>query len=84
MCLPLHSTKLLLSDRRNRLGDDVIEASEGLKCWIDDGFVFGGMNLDVNRMQNTLNAFELYTVGLSSSSMIWPLHQSQGRGQVEY
>ena len=70
MCLPLNSTKLLLSDRRNCLGDDVIETLEGLKSWIDDGFVFGGMNLDVNGMQNTLNAFELYTVGLCSSSTI--------------
>ena len=48
----------------------MIEASESLKSWIDDGFVFGGMNLDVNRMQNTLKAFEQYTVGLCSSSII--------------
>lgn len=48
----------------------MIEASECLKSWTDDGFVYGGMNSDVNRMQDTLKALELYTVGLRSSSII--------------
>jgi len=64
------STKLLLSDRRNRLGDDIIEASECLKSWAQESFIYGGPNLDVNRMHSTLKALELYTVGLRSSSVL--------------
>lgn len=64
------SSKLLLSDRRNRLGDDLIEASECLRSWANDGLVYGGVNSDVNRMQSTLKALELYSVGLRSSSVV--------------
>ena len=35
------SAKLLISDRRARLGDDVIEAVECLKSWAKAGFLFG-------------------------------------------
>lgn len=66
----IKSTKLLLSDRRNRLGDDIIEASECLKSWAEESFIYGGPNSDVNRMQSTLKALELYTVGLRSSSVV--------------
>ena len=37
------STKLLISDRRNHLGDDIIEAVECLKSWSMAGFRFAGI-----------------------------------------
>ena len=64
------STKLLHSERRNRMGDDIIEASECLKSWAEESFIYGGPNSDVNRMHSTLKALELYTVGLPSSSVL--------------
>jgi len=66
----MYSSKLLLSDHGNQLGDDLIEASECLKSWDSDGLVNGGINSDVNRMQSTLKALELYCVGLCSSSIV--------------
>jgi len=66
----LHSSKLLVTDRRNRLGDDIIEASECLKSWAACGIVYGGINSDVNRMESTLKALELYSLGLRSSSVV--------------
>jgi len=65
-----HSSKLLLTDRRNRLGDDIIEASECLKSWLSSGIVYGGVNSDVNHMESTLKALELHSLGLRSSSVI--------------
>jgi len=38
------SAQLLISDLRNRLGDDIIQASECLKSWIQRGLVFGAKN----------------------------------------
>ena len=32
------SAKLLISDTRNRLGDDIIEVSECMKSWLNQGF----------------------------------------------
>jgi len=66
----LHSSKLLITDRRNRLGDDIIEASKCLKSWAACGIVYGGINSDVNRMEGTLKALELYSLGLRSSSVV--------------
>jgi len=66
----MYSSKLLLSNHCNRLGDDLIEASECLKSWASDGLVYGGINSDVNRMQRTLKALELYSAGLRSSSIV--------------
>ena len=66
----LHSSKLLLTDRRNRLGDDIIRASECLKSWAACGIVYRGINSDVNRMESTLKALELYSLGLRSSSVV--------------
>ena len=37
----LHSAKLLISDLRNRLADDVIQASECLKSWIQQALING-------------------------------------------
>jgi hypothetical protein len=36
-----HSAKLLISDLRNRLADDVIQASECLKSWIQQDLING-------------------------------------------
>ena len=52
------------------MGDDIIEASECLKSWAEESFIYGGPNSDVNRMQSILKALELYTVGLHSSSVL--------------
>jgi hypothetical protein len=41
------SAKLLISDLRNRLGDDIIEASECLKSWVIQRF-----NLWSNRVRH--------------------------------
>ena len=40
------SAKLLISNIRNRLGDDIIEASECLKSWIQQGLIFGATGSD--------------------------------------
>jgi len=60
----------MLTDRRNRLGDDIIEASACLKSWANCGIVYGGINSDVNRIESTLKALELYSLGLRSSSVV--------------
>ena len=57
------STKLLNSDRRNRLGDDVIEAIECLKSWSMAGFGFAGIRSEIKEMENTLKALEVYSLG---------------------
>jgi len=67
----LRSSKLLINDRRNRLGDDIIEASECLKSWAACGIGYGGINSDVNRMERTSKALELYSLGLRSPSVVW-------------
>jgi len=41
------SAKLLISDRRNRLGDDIMEASECLKSWVEQGIIFGATESDM-------------------------------------
>ena len=46
----LSSSKLLLSDRRNRLGDDIIEACECLKTWEREGFLISSEILAVETM----------------------------------
>ncbi|KAF8534961.1 hypothetical protein BDD12DRAFT_894582 [Trichophaea hybrida] len=48
------SAKLLISDLRNRLGDDIIQASECLKSWIQHGLVFGETESDMVRMEQML------------------------------
>jgi len=44
------SSKLLLSDRRNREGDDIIEACECLKAWEQEGFLISSEILAVETM----------------------------------
>jgi hypothetical protein len=48
------SAKLLISDRRNRLGDDIIEASEWLKSWVKQGLIFGTTESDMIQMEQML------------------------------
>jgi len=57
------STKLLISDHRIRLGDDVIEAIEWLKSWSLAGFEFAGIWSEIKEMENTLKALEVYSLG---------------------
>ena len=56
-------TKLLISDRRNCLGDDIIEAVECLKSWSMAGFGFAGIGSESKEMENTLQALEVYSRG---------------------
>jgi len=49
------SSKILLSDRRNRLGDDVIAAVECLKSWSKEGLVEA---LEIENLQLMLTALE--------------------------
>lgn len=44
------SSQLLLSDRRNRLGDDIIEACKCLKAWVREGFLISSEILAVETM----------------------------------
>jgi hypothetical protein len=48
------SAKLLISNVRNRLGDDIIEGSECLKSWIQQGLIFGTTGSDIVRMEQML------------------------------
>jgi hypothetical protein len=48
------SAKLLISNVRNCLGDDIIEASECLKSWIQQSLIFGATGLDIVRMEQML------------------------------
>jgi len=48
------SAKLLISDQRNCLGDDIIQASECLKSWIQQGLVLGATKSDMVRMEQML------------------------------
>jgi len=48
------SAKLHITDRRNRLGDDIIQASECLKSWVQQGLVFGASESDIVRMEQML------------------------------
>jgi len=49
------SAKLLISDLRNRLGDDIIEAAECLKSWVKQGLIFGATESDMVKMEQMLN-----------------------------
>jgi len=49
------SAKLLISDLRNRLGDDIIEAAECLKSWVQHGLIFGATESDMVKMEQMLN-----------------------------
>ena len=51
----IKSSRILLSDRRNRLGDDVIEACECLKAWERVGFI---LNQEVEDMEQMLQGLE--------------------------
>jgi len=48
------SAKLLISDLRNRLGDDIIEAAECLKSWVKQGLIFGATESDMVHMEKML------------------------------
>lgn len=48
------SAMLLLSDVRNCLGDDIIEASECLKSSVQQGLIFGATESDIVRMVQIL------------------------------
>jgi hypothetical protein len=52
---------LVISDQRKRLGDDIIEASEYLKSWVQQGLIFGTPESDMVRMEQMLK-------GLASQS----------------
>ena len=49
------SAKLLISDLRNRLGDDIIEAAECLKSWVKQGLIFGATESDMVKMEQMQN-----------------------------
>jgi len=59
----LFSTKLLISERRNRLSNNIIKAIECLKSWSLAGFGFAGIGLEIKEMENTLKALEVYSLG---------------------
>ena len=44
--------------------------NRGLRGTTDSGIVYGGINSDVNRMESTRKALELYSLELRSSSVI--------------
>jgi hypothetical protein len=48
------SAKLLICDQRNRLGDDIIDASECLKSWVKQGLIFATTESDIVRMEQML------------------------------
>jgi hypothetical protein len=48
------SAKLLISDVRNRLGDDMIEALECLKSWVQQGLISGATETDMVQMEQML------------------------------
>lgn len=51
----MRSSKLPLSDQRNQLGDNVIEACECMKAWQRDGFL---LSQEVDDMENMLQRLE--------------------------
>jgi hypothetical protein len=51
--------KLLSSDRRNCLGDDIIQASECLKSWVQQGLIFGTTESDMVQMEQILKDLAL-------------------------
>ena len=51
---PTQSSRILLSDRRNRLGDDVIEACKCLKAWEREGFLPSPEAQDMEAMLESL------------------------------
>jgi hypothetical protein len=53
------SAKLLISDLRNRLGDDINEAAECLKSWVKQGLIFGATESDMVKMEQMLNNLAL-------------------------
>ena len=58
---PTQSSKLLLSDRRNRLGDDVIEACKCLKAWQREGFL---LSQELEDMEGMLQGLEEQGISL--------------------
>jgi hypothetical protein len=48
------SAKLLISDIRNSLGDNIIEASECLKSWIQQSLIFGATGSSIVRIEQML------------------------------
>ena len=58
----LYSTKLRIIDQRNRLGDEVIEASECLKSWEHPSLSFSSRgSSSMASLENTLKALEVPT-----------------------
>ena len=57
------STKLLISDSPNCLGDDSIEAVECLKSWSMAGFGLSGIGSEIKEIENTLKALQVYRLG---------------------
>jgi hypothetical protein len=55
------SSKLLISDHRNRLGDDVNSAVECMKSWEKAGIV---QSNEVRKLEETLRALERQPVKL--------------------
>ena len=60
--ISLYSTKLLITDQRNRLGVEVIEASECLKSWEHSGLSFSSRgSSSMASLESTLKALEVHT-----------------------
>lgn len=53
------SAKFLISDRRNRVRDDIIQASECRKSWVQQGLIFGTMESDMVQMEQMLKDLAL-------------------------
>ena len=62
--LTYQSSKLLLSDQRNRLGDEIIEACECLKAWERDGFL---LSQDVADIETALQGLEEQGISLEKA-----------------
>jgi len=61
------STGLMLTDRRNRLKEDVIEAAECMKSWQADGGLVGFQ--DIEQVRIMLEQLEAKGMGLESPTV---------------
>ena len=61
--------KILIMDQQNRLGDEVIEASECLKSWEHAGLSYSSRSgSNMASLENTLKALEVHTSTLGVRS----------------
>jgi hypothetical protein len=52
-----------MSDGRNQLGDDIIEAGECLKSWTNAALGEGGEGTDIQKIKDMLVALQLHAGG---------------------